>query len=866
MKNKSIIILIALMAMLFVVPLVSAATVNDVWFTGGAPSSPGLRNIGAEFTSSQNLSGSTLFYVKAAFNVSGTTLAVLAGNTSLLANVSVSYNNSANQYYYNVTGIQFNATQKYAALITNASGNVNVQFLAAAGATTGTNVNYSAGSYYSDSAGTYKLYTIAQKWGFESITSSTASPPGGVNISFTAFNYLTNATIQNFCVNITGNYSCTTTGTVNFTTILTNSTQLWTTQFLSNESPGYYSQIYTGVNVSTTNNKALEPMYLVNRTFTAYDFYTNLSLTNFSITDQFGNTTSTTSGLINASLYRVFNQSFTYNITYSSTQNGGFFNTSYTNLNVNNATNKSLSQSVISFFGLEKISGFILTNVNFTTTYLTNVTHYMYAATYNVTATKAGYFNTTQTYTAVALSNTTAFITNLSSTLYNISLQNNLTNASISNFGYTIVSNTYSWNESGTANGTNAYIYLINGSYNITFNVSGFVTTSFNVTISSGGTINQTFRVYAENSIYFYFYNASSLLPVTTQNITVALSQGSTIISNTTNASGSLFMNNLTPGNYSLEVSTTNFNRYRAFVTVGNNSFQTFNVYLVPSTSSNNAVFTVVDITTAAPIEGAVASIETQPFINSSYIFIGAVATDVTGSFNLNYVQNQNYRLTISAAGYVTKSFNLTPIISTTYQVQLTPSEPINVTDDYEGVQVIVLPNAAYSGQLFNFSYYIAAPDGNLQFFNYTVTTNYNSSIVLTGSSTNAQGGILNTSFYLINTTTPNATVIMQYEYRLSNGARFYFTRILPINPRSLASSAVNLGSGGLSLWDRILIATIVTIFFAGIITWFSNEAFGGVIAIGCFGYFIMTGFLPLWAGVISIIILFVFVAGVTAR
>lgn len=603
---------------------------------------------------------------------------------------------------------------------------------------------------------------------------------------------------------------------------------------------------------------------ITNATFQAVNGYNGTTINSFCVTNGslWGCTTTGTANITGL----LTNASTLQTIRYESNESGGYFNETYTSVNVSSVVNKTMAQSVISFIGLAKVSGLTVTNTNFTTPYLSNITHYMAAGTYNVTASRSGYFNTTQNYTAVALSNTTAYITNLSSTLYNISLQNNLTNASISNFGYTIVSNTYAWNESGTASGTNAYIYLINGSYNITFNVSGFTTTTFNVTISSGGTINQTFRVYPENSIYFYFFNASTLLPVTTQNITVALSQGTTIVSNSTNASGSLFMQNITPGNYSLQVSTNNFNLYRAFVTIGNNSFQTFNVYLVPSTSSNNAVFTVVNIQTAAAIEGAVASIETQPSINSSYIFIGAYATDVTGAFNLNYVQNQNYRITISANGYVTKAFNLTPIISTTYQIQLTPTEPINVTDDYQSVQVQVLPNAAYSGQQFNFSYYIAAPEGNLQLFNYTVTTNYNASIVLTGSSNNAQGGILNNSFLLINTTIPNASVIIKYEYTLSNGARFYFTRVLPISPAALPSSATNLGDGGLSLWDRILISVIVTIFFAGIITWFSNEAFGGVIAIGCFGYFIMTAFLPLWAGVISIVVLFIFVAGVTAR
>jgi len=607
-----------------------------------------------------------------------------------------------------------------------------------------------------------------------------------------------------------------------------------------------------------------------NFSITAKDFYTGTSLTNLSVSIN-GTTYNTINGTLNTPY--LTNWTALLNFTVNSSDNGGYRNQSYLNVNISSGTwIANLSQSAITFYAVEKVSGANVSGANFTTSALTNVTHYMNAGqAYSVLAIRANYFNLTVACaitpfcTASALTTVDANISGMYSTQFNVSLVNNLTGASISNFSYTIVSLNYSWNETGNANGTTANINLINGSYNITFNISGFVTTMFNVTISQGGIVNQTFRIYAENSIYFYFFNASSLLPITSgQNITIALSQGTTIISNVTNAS-SFFMSGIPPGLYALTISTTGFTNYNAFVTVGNNSFQTFNVYLNTLTS-NNAIFTVVDINTAAPIQGAIASIETQPFINQSYVFIGAVATDVTGQFLLNYIQFQNYRISISATGYITKTFNLTPVISSTYQVQLTPTTIVNVSDNYQDVQVQVDPWVAYAGTPFNFTYLIAAPSGNLQQFNYTITNNYNTSFSLSGSSNNAFGGILNDSFIVQNTTLANLSIIVQYKYILSSGLAFTFMRIIPIQPAPGASTSAGVGGAGLSLWDRILISVLVVVMFAGIITWFSNEVFGGVLAICIFGYFILTGFLPLWAGAISITVLFVFVAGASAR
>lgn len=673
------------------------------------------------------------------------------------------------------------------------------------------------------------------------------------NITLTAFNYFTNASIQSFCVNITGNYTCTTNGTVTFPTILTNSTQTWTTQFLSNETPGYYSQIYTGVNVSSNVNKSLEPMYLTNKSFYAYDFYTNASLTNFSITDQFGNSSSTTTGLLNASLYHVFNQSLTYNITYSSTQNGGYFNQSYTNVAVSSSVNKSLAQSVITFQAREKITGNLIASANFTTTALTNVTHYMNAATWNVTASKSGYFNTSQDVTIAALSIATVNITNLSNAKLNLTARNNITLMPVTTFTAEIIAlsySNYSWSESISGG---SQISLLNGTYQVTVRASGYAPSVKNITVAGSlFTTNSTFDLYAENSIYFTIYNATSLAIVNTTTTLVQIFGPSTVINSTTN--GTLFVNNLTPGEYNVTVSASGYETAQYTVTIGNNSFQNLNVYL-ETTTTNSAVFTTLDDDTSQPIQNVLTTIEKR--VNGTYYLVNSLYTDITGRFEIAYTTGDVYRFTMSHSDYVTKQFELNPIIFTSYNVRLTRGESASLDVDFAGVSISITPTAYYNNAINNFTFTMGSPLGQLQLINYTIVVS-NNVTTLQNSSTNAFGGSLTSRVAIYNATTAD-TVTLYYNYVDNEGVHHSFTTIYSIQASDTNSTRFNnMGNDqfGLPLFDRVVILFLVTAIIAGAGFLIEGPTTAGFLAIIVLCYFGSTSFVSWWLIIPSIVIL----------
>lgn len=292
--------------------------------------------------------------------------------------------------------------------------------------------------------GTYRsnglpaLNSATRAEGFGNITASILSvaPPPGTNVSFTAWNFYTNSSITNFTVNISGTYWNTTNGTV-ITNILSNSTQLWTVQLLSNESGGYFNRTETGFNVSSA----------------------------------------------------------TFNL--------------------------SMIQSVYVFVGSQFLTGATVPGVNFsasngTQTHI-NVTHYFAADDYNVTAFATGFANRTVPLTVSALSNTTYNVTNMTNAFINITATYAGFATSVLAFNVTLNYTAYNVTETySTTNGT-LVIYSINNTpVNITISGDSFFTNSTNITTASANAYynNVTFSVYSSLSLFFRFLDEETLVPV----------------------------------------------------------------------------------------------------------------------------------------------------------------------------------------------------------------------------------------------------------------------------------------------------------------------------------------------------------------
>jgi len=1270
--NKKIFVLLSLILIL-ILPLINAATVNDVWFTGGITSSPGLKNVGAEIIPNVNITN-VLVYSKAAFNQSSNTLVVFAGNTSLLGNYSISYNNSANQYYFNLSGLQFNASQKYGFFVTNSSGgSVNVQFLSAGGIITGTNLNYSTGSYYSN-ATAYFLYSATQEWGFESITSSTI-PTNSSRQTVGAYNYFTNASINSFNVlvdqsnnslpyepvgnisawymmdennqsasdasgngntgtlsgwtfnngttganatitssgyfgkglllnetitsamsvtytqslnltnrsislslwiypttantfyiadsyggnnkgwdvyrnadgsvttttyngstgnalttpanflplntwnyvtfifNTTASYayingtlnttctSCNTTnrvdnnflsfgvatwnsnfrkgkgtwdeirlwntsltstqilqemnsslpingvglvasysfesnvstsiydtnnlvagqinGSFNFngvsTKVSTNlnfnqstetytawvyprtctgfqnimgmqgsdqivlqqatckpffqssgasvstvamtvnqwnfiavnisgTTATWTVNgqnggsssftsklntsnsfsigyitggsnyfngsiddvriyntsltqsqitalynagvyriynytttngvislpfssaytgqlnlsFYSTESPVYWSQTYLNLYTNATINKSLEPTYLVNRSIYAYNVYTNYNLNNFTVFDQFGNYSSTTTGLINASLYHVFNQSPTYNLSFLSNQSGGYFNVSYLNTRVDSTVNKSMSQVYAAFYASELMTGTNLSGGQFYVTSYTNATlngseGYVFnlsAGTYNVTYVKSGYYNKTQSYTFSALTSNSNTITEVFNQTLNLTAFYALNGSSINTFTVTLSNSTYGYSQSyNVTNGLAQFNLTSNIQYAVLVNLTSGTfgnATSFN---SSLNATSLNVSLVSTTQFNLYFYDENTLQTVTNVNYTIV---GTTYAYNgsTTSTSNNANFTALQTDSYEIRYTQNGGNyTYRSYfidVPLSTPSLANLSLYMLPVSNATSFTLTVTDTYNQAK-SGFVVSLLRRYAINGAttyYVvemmkpsvalqgvtpFVG-VANTIPYIFR---VQDASGNILFQGAGTSSSNLDTLYLISSAIYIKVqTAYSVLQPAINFQGLST-TLTNTSTAVQLSwsDLSYSLS----NICIYMYTNTT------TLQGTSCSAASQYSGTISYTYNPV--NGTVYTAYVYATSSlDNQPYLIGNPFVDDHRVATTSP--GWGYLGVFFVIILMMIVGITFADrpsvailigsitMFTFFTINAFGNIISL----------------------------------
>lgn len=338
------------------------------------------------------------------------------------------------------------------------------------------------------------------------------------NITLSAYNLYTNTSINSFCVNITGNYTCTTNGTATITTILSNSTQLWSVQYLSNESGGYFNETYTSVNVSSN-------------------------------------------------------------------------------------VNKSMAQNVYSFYAVEKVTGVNLTGFNFSsvrgsTTYAINQTHYLSNGTYNITPFKSGYYNISVPVTATNYFNSTQNISGVYNQSLNLTVKYLLNLSNVQAFSVVIYSTLYNWSESFNVTGAQINLNLTS---NINYSIIVNVTDTFGNSTTFMSALNQSnLTVYVGSTTQFnlYFFDENTLAGVNNVNYTIV---GSTYAYNGSTGTGSNNANftGLQNDNYEIRYTQNGGNyTYRSYfvnVPLTSTAFANLSLYMLPVSNATDFILTATD-------------------------------------------------------------------------------------------------------------------------------------------------------------------------------------------------------------------------------------------------------------------------------
>lgn len=236
---------------------------------------------------------------------------------------------------------------------------------------------------------------------------------------------------------------------------------------------------------------------------TAQNEWDSSSINSFNVSITWNNGTTQTNTTTTGSIYlqNVSNTNMTYNITYSATN---YFSRTYTNQELLNATNNTLTGSIhqaeICFNATQKVSNASIIPNNITiNSVVRNTANFCYnlsSGNYNVMAQKTSWWSKNQTFTVSALQNSTETITDLFSTIANISIyQSNGTILSV--YGIKINNSNYpSWIGENGSTTTGSFLFNgTNSTYQITIN-STLGNETFNITITTAP---------RQNFSYYYF-------------------------------------------------------------------------------------------------------------------------------------------------------------------------------------------------------------------------------------------------------------------------------------------------------------------------------------------------------------------------
>jgi hypothetical protein len=369
------------------------------------------------------------------------------------------------------------------------------------------------------------------------------------------------------------------------------------------------------------------------------------------------------------------------------------------------------------------------------------------------------------------------------------------------------------------------------------------------------------------SNIQLYFYNANTGLPVIDL-ITIKINNGSNEQTYITTA-GNQFINNLNQGSYTLNIYSDTYLPRTQIITIGNQTSQTLNFYLVNTTLGDNVILTVKNKNQLYAIANSLISI--YSYQNGSYYLTESKYSDISGRAQFSYLPNTNYKFIVSASGYQTYTFILDPIIFDTYDIYLDINSSTPAEFDKDNLYIYYTPKIFYNGTTTNFSYTISAPLSNLISYFYTITTPLGST---TYSGSNAMGGSFSSNINISNATISPSysdTVRLFYGYTTSNGTSRNYTDLLDIGflniPAIYGNNAsnntfINLKNNtyGMGIFERILITTIIIIFCVGISMLIGQVIPGVVLGLLVMGYLVFIGFIPIWTVIISMVLGFFYI------
>ena len=528
--------------------------------------------------------------------------------------------------------------------------------------------------------------------------------------------------------------------------------------------------------------------------------------------------------------------------------NTDYFNRSYIGYNPNSSGSLTAytHQAEICFNASEKVSGDYITADSFTIDSTTQNCFNISAGSQNVMAQKTGWYNQNQTFIITPLMNTTLTVQNMSYANLTIYVIDANTNQSLSGYNLTFNSLSYSWSDSASSV-TNYSEYLINGTYNVTVAMPGYAVTYSQANVTVSGDTNHTFALYLANSVSITIRDEITNNPIT-DNVTIRWSDNTTTWENVTDTA-TLFVSNISAGNYTLLFYASNYSTRTYTITVGPSSHQFLTAYMISSTYST--IFTIKDIDTGNLLEDV--SITMYKLINSTWTTVESKVSDISGKAQFYYDPIANYRFYLSASEYEDYVFFLNPILFSTYDVYMTKSSVLNYSVDFDDISFIYSPTTFTNNVNTSMNFLISSPNGMLT--DYAIKVTYPGGTT-SDSGINAIGEQLTVDLNITNATAFDY-VILEFNYTTSLSGTRTYTFNLPIDMNITTGTWLSSKDKtyGMGIFERMLIATIIILFVVGIATMVGQSLPGIALGLFVYGFLVFIGFVPLWAILPSMLI-----------
>ena len=412
------------------------------------------------------------------------------------------------------------------------------------------------------------------------------------------------------------------------------------------------------------------------------------------------------------------------------------------------------------------------------------------------------------------------------SIIINYSNNNNTLDCELNDTRFTYISNT-----------TTSFLFQNNTVIN-----DEMVSFSYYCNDSTGHWSNSTglfFNKY--NVLLINMYDENTGILINNKNITLDLSNSTLNYSyyNTTDT-GKFNITQIPQGTFEAVFSSLDYTTRTYTTTTGYGDITTLDAFL--TNESTEVVFTIADSISGRALEGATMTIQRK--INGSWVSVAVINSDITGRILLDFNPLSAYNFYVSLSGYTDKTFTLNPIIFNSYQVYMEKFTELIDESTFSGVLYYITPHVFYEGWN-NLSVTISKAEGDLSYYgvSFTFPGGYNGSNL-----TNSYGSSFTIPFY-INGSDFKSRVNLTAFYKLvgdNQRTLNYAFEIIP-NPTIGTLMSNRDKTYGMTLFERVLLATIIIIALGGIATYFSTAIIGGTIGLFVMGYLSYIGLLSAW-------------------